>query len=411
MKKALLIGLKDLQVIFRDRAALILMLAAPMVLTLGMGLVTGSFSGDDNSGLQDIQVVLVNQDGDEVLSQALVDLFQSEELTDLMAAETADSADTARQRVINDEIAAAVIIPPGFSESFLSATNNTPSIEIYANPGSPISAGVVRAVVDEFINRVETGRIGAQVAVTQLVMNGLVAPEAASAVGEEMFTNLVTADNTTTLVQRQDSADAGDRFNPLAILAPSMAILFLMYTVSLGGRSILAERHAGTLSRLFTTPTSTAQILGGKIVGIFFTGLAQLSILIIGTSLLFNLQWGDWLAVALLVPAIVAGASGWGVALAAFAKTPSQASSVGLAATLLFGILGGTFLPTENFPGWLQIVSKITPNAWGIEAFNQLAQGAVLNDILPALAGLMGMTAVLFTIAVWMFRRGGLVNK
>ena len=63
MKKALLIGLKDLKVAARDRAALVLMLAAPFVLTLGLGLVTGSLDGPSSqSGLQDIPVIIIDQD-------------------------------------------------------------------------------------------------------------------------------------------------------------------------------------------------------------------------------------------------------------------------------------------------------------------------------------------------------------
>jgi multidrug efflux pump subunit AcrA (membrane-fusion protein) len=38
-------------------------------------------------------------------------------------------------------------------------------------------------------------------------------------------------------------------FDVLAYMAPGMALLFLMYTVSYGGRSILAERAQGTLPR------------------------------------------------------------------------------------------------------------------------------------------------------------------
>ena len=49
LKKALLIGLKDLRIAARDRAALLLMLAAPFILTLGLGLVTGSF-GSSGAG-------------------------------------------------------------------------------------------------------------------------------------------------------------------------------------------------------------------------------------------------------------------------------------------------------------------------------------------------------------------------
>ena len=74
MLKTFLIGIKDLRLAFRDRAALILMLAAPFVLTLGLGLVTGRFSGNNNSGLSDIPVIIINLDNDQ-LGNALVDTF------------------------------------------------------------------------------------------------------------------------------------------------------------------------------------------------------------------------------------------------------------------------------------------------------------------------------------------------
>ena len=41
MRKLLLIGLKDLKLVFRDRAALTFMLLAPFLLTIGMGFVVG----------------------------------------------------------------------------------------------------------------------------------------------------------------------------------------------------------------------------------------------------------------------------------------------------------------------------------------------------------------------------------
>ena len=95
MKKLLLIGIKDLKLMFRDRAALTYMLLAPFLLTIGMGFVTGRFSGG-STGLSDIPVVIVNLDN-EALGNALVDAFNSEELADLMEPSVSDSSETARQ--------------------------------------------------------------------------------------------------------------------------------------------------------------------------------------------------------------------------------------------------------------------------------------------------------------------------
>jgi len=84
MLKTILIGIKDVRLVFRDRAALTFMLLAPFLLTVGMGFVTGRFSGNSNSGIQDIPVIIVNLDGAE-LGNALVDTFNSEELAELVA--------------------------------------------------------------------------------------------------------------------------------------------------------------------------------------------------------------------------------------------------------------------------------------------------------------------------------------
>ncbi|HNB40637.1 MAG TPA: ABC transporter permease, partial [Anaerolineales bacterium] len=114
MLKTFIIGIKDVKLAFRDRAALIFMLLAPFLLTLGMGLVTGRFSGDNSSGISDIPVVIVNQD-DGQLSKALVDLFYSEDLANLVEPSLGTSPEAARQMVDDDEVATAIIIPAGFT--------------------------------------------------------------------------------------------------------------------------------------------------------------------------------------------------------------------------------------------------------------------------------------------------------
>src|SRR5579859_4146699 len=85
MKKILVIGWKDFTLIVRDRTALLLMLAAPCVLTLGLGFVSGRFSagGASSSGLSDIPVTIVNQDVGPV-GQALVGVFSSTDLAGLV---------------------------------------------------------------------------------------------------------------------------------------------------------------------------------------------------------------------------------------------------------------------------------------------------------------------------------------
>jgi ABC-2 type transport system permease protein len=423
MKKIFLIGWKDVTLAFRDRAALVLMLVAPFILTLGLGFVTGRFSGANSSGLSDIPVALVNQDGGQ-LGNELVALFQSTDLNGLVAPAALADAAQARQKVDANDYAAAVIIPAGFTDSIIPQANQTGSaggsdpaavvqIELYTNPTRPTSVGVVKTILEEFISHVEVGRVGGEVAVKQLLSQGLVRPQDAALVGAQIGAQQGAAAAQSATAITLDSvtgSGAAVKFDVLAYMAPGMALMFLMYTVSNGGRILLAERAHGTLPRLLVSPTRTVQVLGGKVFGIFLTGVAQMLILVLASTLFFQLKWGDSLAVLVLVLAAVIGAVGWGMIITALARTPGQVSAIGTAMMLIFGILGGSFISLDNMPAWFRLASKITPNAWGLDGFTTLGMGGGLADIAAPVLGLLVMGAVLFTIAVLVFNRRGIAQ-
>jgi len=417
MKKILLIGWKDVTLAFRDRAALILMLAAPFALTLGLGLVTGRFSGSSGSGLSSIPVVLVNRDGGQ-LGNALMSVFQSQDLATLVAPTIIDDPAQALREVDKDKAAAAVIIPVGFTASIIpapgsAATGQVVHIALYTNPTRQTSAGVIKAIVDGFLSRVEVGRVGGQVAVQQLISHGLIQVEEAARIGGEvgMRQAQAAAGSSAITLKGALGSEEAVKFDALAYMAPGMALMFLMFTVSNGGRTLLAERVQRTLPRLLVSPTAASQVLGGKVFGVYLTGVAQMLILILASTLLFQLNWGDPLAVLVLVLAAVVGAVGWGMLITALAKTPGQVSAVGSAVMLIFGILGGSFFSLDAMPRWFAFISKITPNAWGIEGFTTLALGGGLADVLGSVIALLVMGAVLFTAAVLVFNRRGITQQ
>ncbi len=416
MKKIFLIGWKDLTLAFRDRAALTLMLVAPFALTLGMGFITGRLSGGSSSGLSDIPVVLVNQDGGQQ-GNALVTVFQSEELADLVTPSVTDDPALARRHVDADEAAAAIIIPAGFTASIIPSSGSAPAsdvvkVEIYTNPTRPTSVGVIKTIVEEFLSQVEVGRVGGQVAVTQLIGHGLIQAQDAARIGAELGARQANAAQAGTSITLRSATEGGEAvtFDPLAYIAPAMALMFLMFTAANGGRTLLTERAQGTLPRLLITPTTSAQVLAGKTTGTYLTGVAQMLILILTSALLFQLRWGAPLGVLLLILSAVAAAVGWGMLITAVARTPGQVTSIGSAITLIFAILGGSFISLDNMPDWFQALSKITPNAWALDGFTTLALGGGLADILLPVAALLVMGAVLFTVAVVIITRRGIAQ-
>ena len=414
MRKLLLIAFKDVLLIFRDRTALLFMLLAPFALTLGLGLATGSFSGKSDSGILDLPLVVVNDDHG-TLGNALVEMVQSDQLADLLEPQILTDLAAARKMVDDNKTVAAIYVPAGFSTSIIPPDGVTlpgqpVQIELYGNPTAPTGVGIVKNILEQFISQVEVGRVSGTVVVTQLLDSGVIDPSQAMAVGQA-FGESQTATNgnpSSIILKNVTASGTSVKFNMLALLAPGMALMFLMYTVSNGGRSLLVEKAGGTLPRMLVSPTTSFQILGGKVLGIFLTGLAQMLILILGTTLLFKLDWGDPMAVLVLVVAAALGATGWGILLAALFKSSGQVSAVGSAIMLIFGILGGSFTNIAVMPDWVQLLSRISPNRWGLDGFTTLAMGGTMANIMTPVIALLIMAAILFLISVVLFSRRGI---
>lgn len=416
MKKILNIMWKDVNILFRDGAALALIILGPLVLTLGMGLVTGSFSGSDAPTISRIPVVVIDQDGGEIAA-ALIKLITGDELSDLLAAEIATDETPALERVSDGDVAAVVVIPAGFSDSFIPdpATGQTPSpvaLRVTGDPGSPIRAGVVRSIAEEFTNRAQTGVTTIQIAMTELATSGVVAPAELPAIGQAMGERLFSGEGSSAAtssliaVRTESVATNGETgFNPLAYFAPAMALLFLMYAVTLGARTLLSERREGTLARMLAAPVTNAQVLGGKVAGIFLGGFVQMAVLILLTTTMFQLNWGNPLGVLLIIVSAALAATGWGLLIASTASNAGQVSSLGMALTLIFGILGGSFFSTQQMGPLFDTLSRITPNKWALDGFVSLASGDGLSSIAVPVAALLAMAAILFVVSAVLFRR------
>jgi len=414
MRKLLLIAFKDVLLIFRDRTALIFMLLAPFALTVGLGLATGSFSGKSNSGILDLPMVVVNDDGG-TLGNAFVEMVKSDQLADLLEPQVFTDLAAARKLVDDNKTVAVVYIPAGFTASIIPPDGITlpdqpVQIELYGNPTAPTGVGIVKNLLEQYISQVEVGRVSGTVAVTQLLKSGAIDPSQALAVGQAVGESQTASQGNTSSITLINVTASGTevKFNMLALLAPGMALMFLMYTVSNGGRSLLAEKAGGTLPRMLVSPTSSFQILGGKVFGIFLSGLAQMLILILGTTLLFKLDWGDPLAVLVLVAAAALAATGWGILLAAILKSSGQVANIGMALMLIFGVLGGSFVNVSLMPDWMQWFSRISPNRWGLDGFTTLAMGGTLSNIMTPVIALVIMAAVLFLVSVVIFSRNGI---
>lgn len=183
---------------------------------------------------------------------------------------------------------------------------------------------------------------------------------------------------------------AMSRSSPLGFFGPSMAILFLYFSVGSGARSLMAERRAGTMARLRVAPVGFTAVVAGKLAAIFAVALASMLSLWVLTTVLYDASWGSVVGVVVLSSATVVAIAGIASFIAARARDEAGADAATGIVAFLLALLGGNFFPPGALPDLFEKGSRLTPNGAALQAFARLSiDGAGLAEIAPALAVLM----------------------
>lgn len=400
MRKLFVLAVKEIWLTLRDVTSLLLMIATPFALTLA---IAAAFGGSNQVAIQDLLVYVVNNDEGE-MGRLLLDVLKPEATDGMLNTKWVSEEAAARKQVDADTAVALIIIPPTFSQQIIAGTSPSDPqlLEIYASPERPIGTLVVRSIVDQFLEQATLTPNLSQALGQTLASQTDLDPAAINQISQSWPSDI--AANPTAVIELQTSTSSGQTFNWLNYFAPSLAMLFLLFSATGGGRTFITEKENGTLPRLLITPTPAFIILMGKMTGTIINGLIQVGFLWLATSLI-GADWGEPTAVALGLFILVICASGLGAIIATWTQNVAQANIISAGVVMIASVLAGNFYPRMDLPEWVQSASLLTPNGWGLELFLTLQSGADWAQIWPLLAGMAALAVVYYIIAALGFRR------
>jgi ABC-2 type transport system permease protein len=162
---------------------------------------------------------------------------------------------------------------------------------------------------------------------------------------------------------------------------------------------------------LLAAPMSKAAMLVGKMIPNFITGLIQIvvifaiSIFVLPLLGLDRLELGnDPLALVLVSLLLVLCSTGLGILIAAIARTEAQIGGMATLVMWTMGAVGGCLFPPFLLGGLLDIVGKVVPHYWAVQAYQDLVvRGRGLTDVATEILALLGFTLVFFVIGLWRF--------
>jgi ABC-2 type transport system permease protein len=406
---------KEFLLLVRDPGGLALIFIMPLALVIVMALVQDAPFRD----YQEIKldVLFVDQDGDSLSAKVKQAFDASPNVNLVVKTDTAE----AKQLVRSGAFKAAIVIPAHSSETLREKTRQL-IVEVFSNFGlteAPkdsvnLAAIGIKVLFDPAIksNYKQTLTGGVQKIVAGIQAEWIL-DELQNQLSEGRADVKKTPVNLTEIIQVNEQYASEKKYEGLMLNSVQhnvpawtmFAMFFILYPLA---GNFIKEREEGSMLRLRLISGSQFPVISGKFAFYFFVCLLQFVLMIaVGIYImpllgLSKLVLGSNIIGILLVACSVAmAATGYGVLIAVYFKTPQQALSFGSVSVVILSAIGGVWVPVYVMPEILQTLSRFSPMSWGLEAFNDLfLRQASIQTILPNVLRLTGFSLVALFISV-----------
>ncbi len=344
----------------RNKIGLFFSLVFPIILILLFGSI---FSG---SGTNPIQVYVQNRDSPAPTSPSGLFIRQLNQ-TNVIQVVPVDNSTDFSQYLLSHSAANGILVPQGFSANY--AAKNRVNVTIYTNPADATSGIVIGA--------------------TNGVINGL---------------NLQSA-GANPVIGLQKQTIASQSFKYIDFLVPGLVGFTVLTSPMFSLVNISSEYKKRKLfKQLSLTPLTKGEWLTSKVI--WYTILSILSFLlmtVVGIGL-----FGAHIGIsALILPFLVIGPLFFvslGMLVGTVTKSVESAAVVGNLITFPMMFLSGTFFPVNTMPQYLQNFAHVLPLFYVIDGLNQVMIYSNISQMLYDVAVLLAGAAVVFVLAVSLFK-------
>jgi ABC-2 type transport system permease protein len=325
---------------------------------------------------------------------------------------TAASAEAA---VKHGDSPAALIIPKGFGEhpiAFGPGADRTP-IRLLHDSSDPVAAQMVAGILQKVVMTALPGamaKLGMQY--FEKASGGLTPQQResiASAISRQPTPPSQTGPPGDTQLIALDVRDVvGEKHNSMiAFYAAGIGVMFLLFTASAAGGSLLDEAESGALDRILSSRVSMTTLLAGKMAYSALLASAQLTLMFLWGAAVFHLDLFTHVPGFIVMTAATSFAvASVGMLLASVSHTRAQQGAISTLIILTMSAIGGSMFPRYFMPETMQKVGLLTLNAWAIDGYTKVfwRDEPILN-LAPQVAVLVGGGIVLFLIARRFARR------
>ena len=418
--------LKDIRILTRDKLGLVFMFVMPIVLAIVITAVQNSTFEMLNTNT--VPMLMCNRDTGEAgrqMEAAIVKVGMFK----LKQVEVGQTDKQISDRMHAKDAVIAIIIPEDFTQKLKQKSEETAkkalknfgmqtdSVIVDTSAVQPLTL-LYHPVLQESFRHSINGALKSALQVVQnkeilkslyLALNDKAMPDSFE---NELMSNQVAINEVP--VSRDGSRNIPNASQHNVPAWTVFAMFFIV--ISLGG-SVVREKLNGSFIRLKTLPTN-------YIVALISKQLSYLFVTFIQALVVFSI--GIWLFPVMGLPkldlpaditgvVVVTLICGWcavsyAIMIGVFAKTQEQANGIGAVSIVLMAAVGGLLVPSFAMPASFQIVMKMSPLHWCLEAYYGLfLEGGKFKDVLLNIIPLLGITLAIQLITIYGLKRKNLI--
>ena len=203
--------------------------------------------------------------------------------------------------------------------------------------------------------------------------------------------------------------------NYIQFMYPGILAMTVLMTSVMSGVSIVWDREFGFLKEVLVSPLSRSGVLAGKAVGAATIAIIQGAIMLVLAPIVnVPINLGTVLALLPLLLILSLALSGLGLLIGSRMRSQQGFQIVMQLVIFPMMFLSGIFFPISGVATWLEVLSKLNPVTYGIDAIRQVFLGTEVAGVtvfghtmgIVDSAIVVAMVGVVFlTTAIWVFNK------
>jgi ABC-2 type transport system permease protein len=391
VRRVLDIAAKELLQNRRDKLAALFTIIVPVIFTVFLGVLIG---GAETSGLP---MGVVDLDGGPGAQRVIERLGTS----DAVELQTMDAADV-ESAVQNQKVAAAVVIPEGFSSAVdAGAGASVTLVRVETSSGAQTVASALQAAIADLnASILAAGTAAAQVAAE----TGKPVDEALlSAARVAADAHLAAPVATVELVKAGTVAEMAGGFDQSSTGSLVNWVLFSLLSIT---TAMVFERRRGLLRRLSIAGVRAHEIIGGKMLAMFvITFLQQVLLILLGQFAFKVGYFNSPLALLVTMVSLSLFAASFGLLISVAFRSEQAVVTTTVISAQLLAALGGAWFPLEITSPTFTKVAHFLPSAWLMDSLHGIVlKNWGVGQVLYPMAIVWIWIVVLFGLAVWRYR-------